>query len=125
MKKAFGFTLLEVMIALLVVAIALSAVIKSNAEGTRQLTMLRDKTFAHWAAMNLINELRLETAFPDLGSQSGETRLAEQVFYWQRTTEKTPDTKLRRVDLQLFADAERKAPLTRLVIFLADFRNAP
>ncbi len=125
MKKNAGFTLLEVMIALLVISVALAALIKSNAEGTRHLTMLRDKTFAHWAALNVINELRLETAFPDLGSQSGETRLAEQVFYWQRTTEKTPDAKLRRVDLQLFADAERKKPLTRLVIFLADFSNAP
>ena len=53
--NAGGFTLVEVLVALSVIAIALAAVLKGASEGASSARYLRDKTLAHWVAMNTNN----------------------------------------------------------------------
>lgn len=114
-----GFTLIEVMIALTVIAVALAAIIKATAGATSQTTYLRDKTFAHWVAMNRVTELQLERAWPSEGNSSGSVDMADQVWRWNQTVKNTPDPGVRQVDVEVRLDAGGEAPLVTLTGYLA------
>jgi len=85
-----GFTLLEVLVALGVLAIALGAIIQSISQTTSNAGYLRDKTFAHWVAMNQVAELQAQKAFPNLGTDQGSQFLANHEWFWKQTVEEVP-----------------------------------
>ena len=58
-RRAAGFTLIEVLVALMVVAIGLSALMVTLSSTARTSAALRDKTLAQWIALNRLTELRL------------------------------------------------------------------
>lgn len=62
--KSRGFTLLEVMVALAILAIALAASVRSVGEQARARDLLRDDSYARWVAANLIAETRISEGFP-------------------------------------------------------------
>ena len=62
--RVAGFTLLEVMVALTIVAIALSAMIAAAGKNSADVAYLRDKTFAHWVALNQISEMQARQKYP-------------------------------------------------------------
>ncbi|MGH8413132.1 MAG: type II secretion system minor pseudopilin GspI [Gammaproteobacteria bacterium] len=96
-----GFTLIEVLIALAVLAIGMIAVIGTAGTSTRQAAELRDDTFAHWVAINELTTLRLAPALPDIGIQKGDAEMAGQKWHWQATVSKTSDPDLLRVDIDV------------------------
>ena len=59
MKTLRGFTLLEVLVALAVIAIALASIIKAVGTGAANASYLRDKTFAHWVAANRLAQMQI------------------------------------------------------------------
>ena len=66
MRNNRGFTLVEVLVALAVVAVVLGAVIQTTAIQSDNLGHLRNRSFAQWVAANRIHELRvLEQLPPD------------------------------------------------------------
>ncbi|MGQ9426931.1 type II secretion system minor pseudopilin GspI [Gilvimarinus sp. F26214L] len=91
-KRLRGFTLVEVMVALLVVGIALPALlsqISTQAEGTADL---RDRSFAQWVAQNQLEILRLNYEMNEQlleGEASGESEMAGRTWYWTATSEPT------------------------------------
>lgn len=88
-----GFTLIEVMVALVVVAIALPALVitlYSQVDGTGYL---RDKSMAHWVATNKLVETRLQVTSTGLmfkGERSGMMELAGREWFWQLSSTETP-----------------------------------
>jgi general secretion pathway protein I len=58
-NKSAGFTLIEVLIALAILSISLTAIIKSTSQNIKDTIYLQDKTIANWVAMNALNEARL------------------------------------------------------------------
>ena len=72
-----GFTLIEVLIALAVLAIALSAVIKGVSANANNAAHLRDRMLAHWVAMNKVTELQTNTTLPTPGVTTGTMLMAE------------------------------------------------
>jgi len=91
MKKSVrGFTLLEVLIALGVLAVALGAITQTIGNATSNVSHLRDKTFAHWVAMNQVAELQATQDFPSLGTEKGSEVMANHEWFWERTVNKTP-----------------------------------
>ncbi|MDE2090501.1 MAG: type II secretion system minor pseudopilin GspI [Gammaproteobacteria bacterium] len=99
--NAQGFTLLEVLVALAVLAIGMITVIGTAVKSTRLAGELRDETFAHWVAMNELTTLRLAPAWPDLGTLKGESAMAGQQWDWQALVSKTADPDLMRVDISV------------------------
>jgi len=114
-----GFTLLEVLVALAFLAIALGAIIKVASSQSLSTIHLRDKTFAHWTAMNLMTELQLTAEWPSNGTQRGETEMGPYNWHWVRTVSGTPDDRVRQVEIAVYRHKGDENPVTRLTSFLA------
>jgi len=112
-----GFTLLEVLVALTILAITLTAVIKTSIQQVENLRYLRDKTLAHWVAMNVLTEI--QNTWPALGEQSGKAIMADREWSWTMQISKTADNELRRLDVQVRMDA------TEPIAVLTGFVGAP
>ena len=113
-----GFTLIEVMVALTIVAIALGALISSSGSQATQAGYLKQKTIAHWVALNEITRLQISKEWPDLGNTDGSTQMANNEWFWVRTVTKTEDEKSHEVEFVIFSDKDRKHNLTSLVAYL-------
>ena len=74
-----GFTLLEVLVALAVLAIGLGAIITAAGQSAGNVSYLRDRTLAAWVAENKLNELLLAQAWPKLSNIQGTAVMAGRV----------------------------------------------
>lgn len=110
-----GFTLIEVMVALTIIAISLGALLSTSGSQASSATYLKQKTLAHWVAMNEMSELIMKHTFPDLGDKQGDAEMAGHTWYWTRTTKATEDKKARQVEITVYSDREREDSLTRLI----------
>lgn len=117
--KLSGFTLLEVMVALVVIALALGALMQTTANQTRQLAYLRDKTIAHWVALNVLATMQIEENYPSTGKKTGEETMLERTWYWQAKVEKLEDETLQRLEIKIFSDKKREQTLTYIVSIIA------
>jgi general secretion pathway protein I len=79
-----GFTLIEVLVALVIVAFGAGALMSTLTSAADTVGHLRDKTFAEWIALNQISELRLDVSRPSPGEASGELEYAGQRWRWRR-----------------------------------------
>lgn len=114
-----GFTLVEVLVALVVVGIAMLALTTTAGHYTRQSAELRDRTIAHWVASNRLAEYRIEQAFPETGTSTGDVEQAGRRWVWRVLVSPAPgEDDLRRVDVSV-ADAERPdAPIVIVTGFI-------
>ena len=94
-----GFTLMEVLVALAVVAISLTALIGAVGRITHNDSGLRDRTFADWVAMNELTSIRLAKTIPQGGSLDGDADMGGQKWHWKATFSATADPNLERVDV--------------------------
>ena len=114
-----GFTLLEVMVALAVLAIALAALIKGVSDNTANAAHLRDKTLAHWVGMNVAAEQRLSASWTEKKTLRGEEEMGNHTWYWRASITETFDEDVRRLDVEVRGSDERDVtPLVTLVAFL-------
>ena len=119
--KNRGFTLIEVMVALAIIAIALAALIKASGNHTRSAGYLKSKTLAHYVAMNEVAKLQIEKAWPDLGTKKDDTEMAGVIWYWTREVEKTADESgnIRGLKFSIFQDDDREHSLAQVQAFIA------
>jgi general secretion pathway protein I len=104
MRRNEGFTLLEILAALLVVALALTAAVKLAAGTAANTAYLRDKSHAHWVALNVIAEQRLRSPWPRPGGISGEQRMGHRDWPWRAEVEQTPNEDIRRISVTVDND---------------------
>ena len=99
MRAARGFTLLEVLVALAVFALAITALVQAGSQRADNLGYLRDRTLAGWIAADRITALRLEPGWPDTGTRTGEIEMAGRTWHWRAEVRETPEEAVRRVDV--------------------------
>ncbi|MBY5994007.1 type II secretion system minor pseudopilin GspI [Ferrimonas balearica] len=104
MRAQRGFTLLEVLIAMTVFATAAIAVINAANIQLSALPTLRETTLANYVAHNRLVEARLESDFPDLGTRSGRSEMAEREWHWRQQVIKASDENLRLIRVQISLD---------------------
>jgi general secretion pathway protein I len=113
-----GFTLIEVLAALVIVALGMLGVIQAVSQTARNGTYLREKTLAHWIAMNLITERRLDTSPPEVAESSDEIEFAGQRWRWSLRVTQTAVESLRRMDVSVRrADAPEETSLATVTGF--------
>ena len=116
-----GFTLVEVVVALAIVAIGMLAVFKTIGDTVNNVATLRDRSFAAWIADNRITELRLTGQMPSVDETAGDLEYAGRRWHWVARVSQTPVDGLRRVDVRV--RRENDAPDSSLVS-LAGFIGA-
>jgi general secretion pathway protein I len=94
-----GFTLIEVLAALVIVALGMIAAIQAVTQSARNGTYLREKTLAHWIGMNVITERRLQGSPPDVAESTGRVEYAGQQWQWGMKVTQTQVASLRRMDV--------------------------
>lgn len=94
-----GFTLIEVVVALAIVAIGMFAVFRVIGDATGQVDYLRDRSLAAWIADNRITELRISGAMPSVDETEGDVEYAGRHWHWVATVSQTPVDGLRRIDV--------------------------
>jgi general secretion pathway protein I len=115
-----GFTLLEVLIGLLVLALALLALMRTAALQIDQFAALRERTIAAWLAEDLLAETRLGNPFPPTGSSSGTRSFGARDWRWEVRVQGTDVATIRRIDVRVTAAADRDTPLAQLTGFAGE-----
>jgi general secretion pathway protein I len=113
-----GFTLIEVLVALAIVAFGLIAVFGQLNQTVTAASYLRNKTLAHWVAMNRLAELRLSGTFPGASTSSDDVEMANTTWHYEETFSETEDAGVRRVDLTVSHSDDPDRPLATAVGFL-------
>ena len=107
-----GFTLIEVLAALIIVGLGMLGVIQAVIQAANNGTYLREKTLAHWIAMNLVTERRLMTTPPEVGTSSDIVEYAGQRWRWTVRVSETAVETMHRFDVGVgLADAPEGATL--------------
>ncbi len=118
-RRCAGFTLLEVLVALGVLALTMAAVIRAVGSYTGNQAYLRDRTFAVWVARNVLAEQQLEAAWPGVGEFKGTTEMGQREWRWLVKVTQTEEAELRRLDVEVqLVDMDDEQPLAVLSGFL-------
>jgi general secretion pathway protein I len=112
-----GFTLLEVLVGLLVLALALLALTRTAATQVQAFSDLRERTLAGWLAADVLAETRLASPFPATGKSDGKRKFAGRDWRWQLNVEATGVATIRRLDVRISEAVDNATPLVELVGF--------
>jgi general secretion pathway protein I len=104
-RRRRGFTLIEVMVALAIVAITLGAGIKAAGALTGNTQRLANAIAAQWCADNQLTGLRLSKLTPPIGDSEFSCVQLGQVFRGRLVTRPTPNPLFVNVDAQIADDA--------------------
>ncbi|MDJ0938920.1 MAG: type II secretion system minor pseudopilin GspI [Woeseiaceae bacterium] len=96
-----GFTLIEVMVALAILAVTLTGAAVAMGGMLNNATTLRERTYASWIAQNKIIEYRLSNEIPDVGEESGEVEYASVIWEWRAEVAETGVDNLLRIDVTI------------------------
>lgn len=102
-----GFTLVEVLVALTIVALCLAAGLRAAGAMTSNSDRLAINSLAQWCAENELTEMRLTKAFPGIGDNSVSCSQLGRDFSVKMIVRGTPNPNFRRVEAQVFDDKDR------------------
>ena len=116
-----GFTLIEVVVALAIVAIGMLAVFKTIGDSVNNVEALRDRSFAGWIADNRITEIRSSGQMPSVEETAGEVEFGGRRWHWVTKVSQTQVEGLRRIDVSVRRDGD---PEDSSLVTLAGFVGA-
>lgn len=117
-SHTFGFTLLEVLAALVIVALGMLGVIEAVSQTARNSSYVREKTIAHWIAMNQLTLARLTPQAPKVDKSSDEVEMGNRRWRWTMEVTQTPVESVRRIDVRVRPeDAEEGSSLASVTGF--------
>ena len=102
-----GFTLLEVLVALVIVGTALGASLRAVGSLTQNSADLRASMMATWSAENRLAQIRLAHEWPALGQRRFDCPQGELHLVCEENVFTTPNPYFRRVEVSVF-DAENE-----------------
>ena len=110
-----GFTLVEVLVALAIVAIALMAGVQATSSLTRNAERQADRVLAQLCAENAMAQVRLARRLPDVGDSDTPCEQAGRSLQLRLLVQPTPNPNFRRVEAQLFRDGQPLLQLSTVV----------
>lgn len=118
-----GFTLLETLVALAILAIALAAVMRATGAGTNHADAMRMRVLADWVAQNRLAQHAARGDFLPPGIQNGEETQAGIRLIWKEEISVTPNPAFRRIEVSVHAPEDPEYALRRLSGFLVQQRR--
>ena len=112
LRSQAGFTLLEVLVALVIVGTALGASLRAVGSLATNSSGLRSAMMATWSAENRLVQIRLGKEFPEVGKRNFPCPQGEMNLICEEEVLTSPNPQLRRIEVSVF-DAER--PTRRIV----------
>jgi general secretion pathway protein I len=100
-KRSRGFTLIEVLVALAIVAIGMAAVLGTLTSSASTIIYMKDRTLAQWIALNHIAEVRLTGSVPSIGNTEGDVDYAGSKWHWRQETVATAVQGMVRMDVSV------------------------
>ena len=113
-----GFTLLETLVALAVLAIALAAILRTAGAETNHTEALRLRLLADWIAQNRLALYAARGDWIAIGTQNGEDTQAGIRFLWKEEISDTPNPGFRRIEVGIYAPDDDKYALRKLTGYL-------
>ncbi|NIE87948.1 MULTISPECIES: type II secretion system minor pseudopilin GspI [unclassified Burkholderia] len=110
-----GFTLIEVLVALAIVAIALGAVMRAIGALAADTDTARMRLLALWSADNALGAIRISTAFPPVGSTSFACPQGPYAFVCRQSVSAMAMPRLRQVKVSVYASGSSRTVLAELV----------
>ncbi len=102
-----GFTLLEVLVALAIVAMSVGALLGTVTSSASNVIYLKEKTLAEWVALNRLTELRIDKNMPDPGKHKGNSVLGGMRWEWEEEVVELPVKGMWRIDVRSHATGEQ------------------
>lgn len=123
MKAIKGFTLLEIMIALAIFAVASASLIKNATQTIRQTNIIQDRTIAYWIAENELNQLRAvpKGEFPNPGSERNDVTMANREWEIVLDIETTENVDMRRITVNVFLPSDTDNSIVSLTGFIGKY----
>jgi general secretion pathway protein I len=117
-RRSRGFTLIEILVALAILAVALAAGMRAIAQSTDSATLLKQRTLALWVAQNRLAVAQIAPTAPAAGNRDGDATEAGTRFVWRETISGTPNPAFHKIEIIVADPAEPDYALARLVGFL-------
>jgi general secretion pathway protein I len=114
LRHGTGFTLLEVLVALVVVGTALGASLRAVGSLTQNSAALRGSMMATWSAENRLAQIRLSKEFPPTGKRSFPCPQDELELVCEEEVLATPNPFFRRVEVSVFNAQEPERRIIKL-----------
>jgi general secretion pathway protein I len=126
-QRAGGFTLVEVLVALMIVAVGLTALMVAVNGTARTSGFLRDKTLAQWIALNRLSEVRLNVVKFGQNTDTGELDFGSRKWHYDTRYFDTSVASMKRVVIRVYhGDAKTKGnPIAQAVGFLGSALATP
>jgi general secretion pathway protein I len=104
MRPGRGFTLVEILVAVAILAVALAATLRAGSLATDGARETRARLLASWAASNRVAEMRARRLFPGPSTSAATVEQGGQSLLVTQTVSETPNPTIRRIELAV-ADA--------------------
>jgi general secretion pathway protein I len=102
LRQPRGFTLLEVLVALVIVGTALSAGLRAVGSLTSNSAGLRASMMATWSAENRLVQIRLGREFPEIGKRNFPCPQGDLNLICEEEVLSSPNPLLRRIEVSVF-----------------------
>jgi len=122
-QRLRGFTLLETLVALAILAIALAAVMRATGAGINHAEAMRMRVLADWVAQNRLALHAARGDFLSPGIQNGEETQAGVRLMWKEDIGVTPNPAFHRIEVSVYSPDDPEYALRRLTGFLAQQRR--
>ena len=118
-QVARGFTLIEILVAVAILAVALAATTRAASLATDGSLETRHRLLATWAAQNRVAEIRARQLFPDPGTVRSSAEQGGLALALEETVTDTPNPTIRRVDVAVADARDPGRVLTRLTAYVS------